>query len=132
MKRTAPILAILLIIAALAAACGGDSGETSSPEPAAPAGEPAAGGPTLEVSATEFAFDPSELTAPADTDVTLNLTNAGNVEHDWAIKEQPTKVVAMPGQTGSGTFSLPAGEYVFYCSVPGHEAAGMIGTLTVE
>ena len=28
--------------------------------------------------------------------------------------------------------NLKAGTYTFYCSVPGHEAAGMKGTLTVS
>ena len=28
--------------------------------------------------------------------------------------------------------NAPAGEYRFYCNVPGHETAGMVGTLTVE
>ena len=32
---------------------------------------------------------------------------------------------------GSGEFTiLPAGEYAFYCTVPGHREAGMEGTLT--
>ena len=28
--------------------------------------------------------------------------------------------------------TLKAGSYTYYCSVPGHEAAGMKGTLTVK
>ena len=28
--------------------------------------------------------------------------------------------------------NLPAGEYAFDCNVPGHKAAGMVGTLTVK
>jgi uncharacterized cupredoxin-like copper-binding protein len=31
-----------------------------------------------------------------------------------------------------GEIDLAAGEYVFYCDVPGHRDAGMEGTLTVE
>ena len=35
------------------------------------------------------------------------------------------------GGTRTLTLTLPPGTYTFYCSVPGHEAAGMKGTLTV-
>jgi hypothetical protein len=31
----------------------------------------------------------------------------------------------------AGEVTLEEGEYTFYCSVPGHEAGGMEGTLTV-
>jgi uncharacterized cupredoxin-like copper-binding protein len=30
------------------------------------------------------------------------------------------------------TADLKAGTYIFYCQVPGHEQAGMKGTLTVK
>jgi uncharacterized cupredoxin-like copper-binding protein len=36
------------------------------------------------------------------------------------------------GQTLNFDVELVAGEYEFYCSVPGHEAAGMVGTLVVS
>jgi uncharacterized cupredoxin-like copper-binding protein len=38
------------------------------------------------------------------------------------------------GQGGKSvaTATLKAGQYTFYCSVDGHEAAGMTGTLTVK
>lgn len=132
MKRTITLFAVLLLAMTLAA-CGGGSDSGSEGEASPPAGDsaPAAIGESVDVSATEFAFDPAELSAPADTDVTVNLTNNGSVEHDWVIRDQDVKAVATPGQTGTATFNLPAGAYTFYCSIPGHEAAGMVGTLTV-
>ena len=36
------------------------------------------------------------------------------------------------GGTKTLSLNLPAGTYTFYCSVPGHEQAGMKGTLTVR
>jgi uncharacterized cupredoxin-like copper-binding protein len=40
---------------------------------------------------------------------------------------------AGPATTGRGGFIAPGpGDYVFYCNVPGHAVAGMIGTLTVR
>ena len=34
--------------------------------------------------------------------------------------------------TVSMTINAPAGTYIFYCGVPGHKEAGMVGTLTAE
>ena len=37
-----------------------------------------------------------------------------------------------PGGTSTDTLTLKPGKYTFYCPVPGHRAAGMVGTLTVQ
>jgi hypothetical protein len=36
------------------------------------------------------------------------------------------------GSSQSKKIDLKAGKYTFYCSIPGHRAAGMEGTLTVK
>ncbi len=67
--------------------------------------------------------------------VTLRMDNKSSVPHDIAIKgagvSQTGKVVSNGG-VSSVTTSLKPGTYTFYCSVDGHEAAGMKGTLTVK
>jgi uncharacterized cupredoxin-like copper-binding protein len=37
-----------------------------------------------------------------------------------------------PGQSENITINADAGEYEYYCSVPGHKAAGMVGKLIVQ
>jgi plastocyanin len=67
--------------------------------------------------------------------VTLRMKNASSVPHDIAITgggvNQIGPVVS-GGGTSTVTTSLKPGTYTFYCSVDGHEAAGMKGTLTVK
>jgi mono/diheme cytochrome c family protein len=67
--------------------------------------------------------------------VTINMKNAASVPHDIAIRgngvSQVGKVV-QNGGTSSVSTSLKPGSYTFYCSVDGHEAAGMKGTLKVK
>ena len=127
-KRRFWLGGLLVAIVLTLAACGGggDGGGTEPTTSAPPAGE------TLSVTATEFAFDPNALTASADTDVTISLTDAGTVEHDFTIDEAGVKIAVKPGETGSATVNLSAGTYTFYCAVPGHREAGMEGTLTVS
>ncbi len=36
------------------------------------------------------------------------------------------------GQSTTAEFTVKPGTYTFYCSLPGHEEAGMKGTLTVK
>ncbi len=38
----------------------------------------------------------------------------------------------MPKGTESVKVSLKTGTYTFFCEVPGHRQAGMLGTLTVK
>jgi plastocyanin len=67
--------------------------------------------------------------------VTLRMKNASSVPHDIAVRgagvSQVGQVVS-GGGTSTVSTSLKPGTYTFYCSVDGHEAAGMKGTLTVK
>jgi plastocyanin len=62
------------------------------------------------------------------------MPNESSVQHNIAVKNGSSKVGPVVGQGGTSRFtqSLRAGKYTFYCSVPGHEAGGMKGDLTVE
>jgi uncharacterized cupredoxin-like copper-binding protein len=128
-RRRRILLGIVLAAGALLlAACGGGGDEGGG-------GETGGGGEeatTLTLTATEFAFDPATLSAPADEEVTIEVENAGTIEHDFTIDEANLRIATPATETASGTFTLPAGTYTFYCSVPGHQDAGMEGTLTVS
>lgn len=110
----------------------------------------------LTVEMTDFAYTPSTLTIPAGQPVTLTVNNTGNIEHDFVVEkiDVTTTVIedngsnahhahgaeqnfdlhvsARPGEASvvELTVSEP-GTYRIFCSVEGHEEAGMIGELTV-
>jgi plastocyanin len=67
--------------------------------------------------------------------VTLKMKNMSSTPHDIAITgggvSQVGKIVSNGG-VSTISASLKPGSYTFYCSVDGHEAAGMKGTLTVK
>ena len=94
-------------------------------------------GGALEISADPdgaLAYDVSELTAKAGT-VTITMANPSPLPHNVAIKGNGVDLkgeVVGTGGTSTVATDLAAGTYTFYCSVPGHEAGGMTGTLTVE
>lgn len=109
--------------------------------PAPPAAEPApppAAAPeetTLENPAheSELRFARSSLESPAGA-ITLVMDNPSPLEHNIAVRgdgvDERGDVVGQ-GQESRVTVELEAGEYEFYCSVPGHDEAGMNGTLTI-
>jgi len=60
------------------------------------------------------------------------LTNRGAILHDVTIPALGFQLVAQPGQRAVGALTpTTPGTYEFYCSVPGHREAGMIGRLVV-
>jgi plastocyanin len=67
--------------------------------------------------------------------VTLRMLNKSSVPHDIALQggglNQIGSVVSNGG-VSTVTVTLQPGTYTFYCSVDGHAAAGMKGTLTVK
>jgi plastocyanin len=129
-RRTIALcLALAALILALSACGGGDDeGE--------PSGNGGGDGTALELVAgpgSELKFDQTSLEAPAG-EVTITMTNEGDLPHNVAIEgngvDEKGEVVTK-GDTSTVTATLEAGEYTFYCSVPGHQAGGMEGTLTV-
>jgi uncharacterized cupredoxin-like copper-binding protein len=117
-------------------AAAAETAELTETEPA-PAPPPAGGADetTLENPAdpSQLRFLKSTLEAPAGT-ITLVMENPSQIEHNIAVRgegvEEEGEVVGQ-GEESRVTVDLDAGEYEFYCSVPGHEEAGMRGTLTV-
>jgi plastocyanin len=93
--------------------------------------ETAAAATAVDVVSFDIYFEPSEVTIPADTDVTVNLPNEGVTPHNFSIDELGIDVDIAPGATEQVVINAPAGEYEFYCNVPGHKEAGMVGTLIV-
>jgi plastocyanin len=78
----------------------------------------------------KFTNAPTEIAAGT---ATFELVNDGAILHDVTIEEldDETVVKAEGGQSATGTVELEAGDYTYYCSVPGHRDAGMEGTFTV-
>jgi uncharacterized cupredoxin-like copper-binding protein len=105
----------------------------ASPAAAAPS-EGSSGEAAQEVTITmhDIYFDPAELTIPANTPVKVILPNQGAAVHDFSIDSLGISVTVNPGETGEVEINAPAGEYEYYCNIPGHKDAGMVGKLTVE
>jgi uncharacterized cupredoxin-like copper-binding protein len=66
--------------------------------------------------------------------ITLRMPNPAPIEHNIALDEPKTVEGEVVGQGGTSEIkvNLPPGTYQYYCSVPGHREAGMVGTLTVD
>ena len=79
---------------------------------------------------TEFKFTLSAKSVPHGT-VTFKVTGAGALPHNFKILGKTTKLLSQ-GQTQTLAVNFAkAGKYPYLCTVTGHAAAGMKGTLTV-
>jgi plastocyanin len=122
-------------VAYAAARPGKDSGLLAA------AGQPkkgppiAAKGGTLTIPADPtgaLSFTSDKANAPAGA-LTIASPNESPVQHNIALKPGgPAGPVVGSGGTSEIKFTVKAGSYTFYCSVPGHEEGGMKGTLTVK
>jgi len=106
---------------------------------------------TLNVTATDKGYDSPTYTVPAGAEVTVNLTNNGAIEHEFALLKLGQHVTPPfgdkdedkifweldgvdAGETKSDTFTAPTepGEYDVICGIPGHIEMGMVATLIVK
>jgi len=75
-------------------------------------------------------FTPSELDVTEGT-IELTLNNLDAFPHDVTIDKLGVKLTVEANATVTESFDATPGVYEFYCSIPGHKDAGMVGTLTV-
>jgi uncharacterized cupredoxin-like copper-binding protein len=84
---------------------------------------------TVTVTMKEFKFILSKRTVPRGV-VTFKLVNKGALPHDMKIAGKKSKMIG-PGKTGLFKVTLTRGSKPYICTVPGHAAGGMKGTLKV-
>lgn len=149
-RKLIAVLAALIVATFALAACGDDessddssvaatsttSSEETSTESGSSGSSGGAGG-TIEVEADadELAFTTGDLETEAG-EVTIDFTNPADIGHDVHISDSSgadlggTEVVTNDSTTA--TVDLEAGEYTYFCSIPGHQPAGMEGKLTIK
>jgi plastocyanin len=146
MIRTIALTATALAVAV--AGCGSDNSSsdssssasstpTTASTPAPSSGSGGGASSNLKLSADpsgQLKFDKSSLSAKAGN-VTITMDNPADVPHGVGIKgngvDKDGPIVNKGGKS-KATVDLKAGTYEYYCPVPGHEQAGMKGTLTVK
>ena len=144
-RRSSPAAFVLGPLVFLAACSGGT--ETAADQ------EPAAR--SVPVTMQDIAFEPGAITLQRGERVELQLENRGSMEHDFTVDDMPVEDVEVSGSAEGGAHSehegralhialgggstgtidfraTDSGRYEFYCTVEGHRAAGMAGTITVE
>jgi uncharacterized cupredoxin-like copper-binding protein len=84
---------------------------------------------TVTVTMKEFKFVLSKRIVPHGK-VTFKLVNKGALPHDFKIAGKKSKMIG-PGKSGLFVVALTAGAKKYLCTVPGHAAGGMKGTLRV-
>ena len=130
MKRILIIAAVSLSL--MLVSCGGGGASTK-----------------INVTMTDFQFQPNQFTVPAGQEITFDSTNNGAVVHNFVIMKLGTsagpffddedvpnvfwEVEIQPGGSVNTSFTAPTdpGDYEVVCRTEGHIASGMTAKLTV-
>jgi uncharacterized cupredoxin-like copper-binding protein len=130
MKRIYIIMAVILSL--MLVSCGGSGASTK-----------------INVTMTDFQFQPNQFTVPAGQEITFSSNNNGAVVHNFVIMKLGTsagpffddedipnvfwQVEIQPGSSVDTSFTAPTepGDYEVVCRTEGHIASGMTAKLTV-
>jgi plastocyanin len=123
-----------------AAAAGQDEGALAKAVRVAGGGRAAAQNGRLEIDADpngQLAYTVASATASVGA-LEIDSRNAASIPHDIALQQGTNGAELGHGPTVSNggvsrlSVNLRPGTYTFFCTLPGHRAAGMEGTLTVR
>ncbi len=110
-------------------------------------------GRTIELSAADLTFTPTQIAVAIGETVKFEVRNDGQLEHEFILgskaeqvehEQAMTAMAAMntthingvsvaPGKTGTLIWTFThAGSIQYACHVPGHYVAGMVGELTIK
>jgi mono/diheme cytochrome c family protein len=120
-------------VASVASKTGRDSGRLATAVRAAGGGTAVEKDGVISIPADpngQLAFVDAKATGSSG-DVTIEMPNRSGTNHDIVI-DGLGRGPETPNGTSSFKATLRPGRYTYYCSVPGHRAAGMQGTLTVR
>ena len=117
MKVARRLLPLLVLLTMVVAACGQESSSGSTGDGGgadAGAGQPAG---DLELEASNFAFQPTELDVDPGASATLAFTNADDVDHSFTSDDLGLDEVVEGGSSASITIDAPDedGTIEFHC-----------------
>jgi plastocyanin len=122
-----------MLLSLLLASCGGGGGVSNK----------------INVTMTDFQFQPNQFTVPAGQEISFTSANNGAVVHNFVIMKLGTsagdsfdnedvpnvywEVELVPGGSTETTFTAPSepGEYQVVCRTEGHIVSGMTAKLIV-
>ncbi len=115
--------------AVVLAGCGGGGGKKATANGASSNGQ--AGASTINLTARDFAFSPTTITATAGKPVTVTIKNDGQAEHNFSITSLNVNKDIEKGESQTVTFTpTQSGSIQFFCEYH-KNSHGMVGTLTV-
>lgn len=133
-RRALPLLLVLAASVLALSACGGGGSESSATTAATTGGGGGGGGSTVKISADPsgaLAYEQTDVSATAGS-ITIDFTNMSSVPHNVMVEGSDGGTDTITSSSTTATVDLEPGTYTFFCSVDGHRAAGMEGTLTVN
>src|SRR6266542_3216260 len=141
MVRAVRVAGVFGVVVLLLAACGGSKKSESAGEgegkkatiagvSANDHGSKQVSGKT-EVELDDYYFEPTVLKGKPGAKVTLELKNAGKVEHNFSIDSPKIDKDIDSGESATITVTIPqSGEVSFYCKY--HKSMGMAGALATR
>lgn len=125
LNRSIILLLLALPLTLAVAACGDDTEEVDTPNNAS--GDGNGGESAIEVSASDFSFSPPKVSVDPGMEVSVQITNNGNVQHTFTMDDLGIDETIDPGEEVTVSLALETDQR-FYCRF--HESAGMEGTIS--